>query len=297
MSETRRDFLSSAAALALAGRPAVSAETSLPTLQLGKYEMTRLVLGSNPFTGASHFNPILDALMKEWYTPERVLEVARHAEASGIKTWQTHNDPKLMECIRQYLAEGGKMKVFILCDFKDPLGSIKELAKLGVMGIVHHGEKSDIALREGKMDPIHDFLKATKDEGLMAGISMHNPAVIDFVEGKGWDADFYMTCVYRRSRTPEEQRKEFNEANVGEPYFEGDPARMCKMVRQTKKTCFAFKILAAGRALKGNGVTQAFKFVFENIKPQDGVIVGMFPKFSDQIAQNVQLAKRFGAKA
>ena len=32
----------------------------------------------------------------------------------------------------------------------------------------------------------------------------------------------------------------------------------------------------------------AFRFAFENIKPKDAVVVGMFPKYEDQIALNVQ---------
>ena len=281
----------------MAGRTVASAETpSLPVLQLGKYEMTRLTLGSNPLAGASHFNPILDQLMREWMTPERVMEILQRAEKAGIRSWQLHNDPKLMDCIRRYKAEGGKMNCFILSDYKDPAGSVAELAKLGVVGVVHHGERSDIAYREKKMDQINDFVKAAHDSGVLAGVSMHNPSVLDYMEGKGWNADFYMTCVYRRSRTPEEQRAEFGEATVGEPYFEKDPERMCKMMRQTKKTCFAFKILAAGRNIKSKAaIEQAFKFVFDNIKPQDGVIVGMFPRFKDEITENAGLVRRFGA--
>ncbi len=296
MQESRRSFLTSAAALAMAARPAVSAETpSLPVLKLGKYEMTRLTLGSNPLTGASHFNPILDQLMKEWNTPERVMEILRRAEQAGIRSWQLHNDPMLVEIIRRYKAEGGKMNCFILSDYKDPAASVPELAKMGVVGIVHHGERTDISFREKKMEEVNDFIKAAHDNGMLAGISMHNPSVLDYIEGKGWKADFYMTCVYRRSRLPEETRAEFNEATVGEPYFEKDPERMCKMIRQTKKTCFAFKILAAGRSIKTKAAIEgAFKFVFDNIKPQDGVIVGMFPRFKDEIAENAALVRRFG---
>jgi hypothetical protein len=297
MPDTRRNFLASAAALAMAGGTVASAETSsLPVLRLGKFEMTRLTLGSNPLAGASHFNPILDQLMREWMTPERVMEILKRAEQAGIRSWQLHNDPKLMEVIRRYKSEGGKMNCFTLSDYKDPAGSVAELVKLGVMGVVYHGERSDIAYREEKMDQINDFVKAAHDNGVLAGVSMHNPSVLDYMEGKGWNADFYMTCVYRRSRTPEEQRAEFGEATVGEPYFEKDPERMCKMIRQTKKTCFAFKILAAGRNIKSKAsIEQAFKFVFDNIKPQDGVIVGMFPRFKDEITENAALVRRLGA--
>jgi hypothetical protein len=295
MPETRRTFLTSAA-LAAASRTTTSGSPLLPTVRLGKYDVTRLTLGSNPMTGASHFNPILDQLMREWMTPERIMEILHHAEESGIGSWQLHNDPKLMDCIRRYKGEGGKMNCFILSDYKDAAGSVKELAKLGVIGVVHHGERSDIAFREKQMDQVNDFVKAAHDAGVLAGVSMHNPGVLDYIEGKGWNTDFYMTCVYRRSRLPEEQRAEFKEAVVGEPYFERDPERMCKMIRQTKKTCFAFKILAAGRNIKTKAAIEgAFKFVFDNIKPLDGVIVGMFPRFKDEIAENAALVRRFGS--
>jgi hypothetical protein len=145
------------------------------------------------------------------------------------------------------------------------------------------------------MDEVNEFIKTVHDAGLLAGVSMHNPAALDHIEGKGWQADFYMTCVYRRSRNPEEQRAEFNEATVGEPYFEKDPERMCKMIRQAKKPCFAFKILAAGRNIKTpQAVEGAFRFMYQNIKPQDGVIIGMFPRFKDEIAQNAALARKYG---
>ena len=148
------------------------------------------------------------------------------------------------------------------------------------------------------MDDINDFIKATHDAGLLAGVSMHNPAVIDLIDGKGWEPDFYMTCIYRRSRTPDEQRAEYGEAMVGEPYYEKDPERMCKMIRQTKRPCFAFKILAAGRNIKTpKAVDGAFKFVYDNIKPTDGVIIGMFPRFRDEIAENAALARKYAAKA
>jgi hypothetical protein len=297
MIETRRGFLTSAAALAAASRVAAAeAGAPLPTVRLGKHEVSRLVVGSNPFSGASHFNPILDQLMREWMTPERILEILKRCEQAGIRTWQLHNDPKLLDCLRQYRAEGGKMNCIILSDFKEPKQTLPELAKMGPIGIAHHGERSDVLLRTRQMDAIPDFLKAARDVGVMAGISTHNPAVIDHVESKGWDPDFYMACVYRRSRTPEEVRAEFGEATVGEPYFEKDPERMCKMIRQTRKTCFAFKILAAGRAFKPpQTVEQAFRFVFENIKPQDCVIVGLYPRFKDEITQNAQLTRRYAA--
>jgi hypothetical protein len=143
------------------------------------------------------------------------------------------------------------------------------------------------------MNLVHDFVKAVHDAGVPAGVSMHNPAVLAYIEESGWDVDYYMTCMYRVSRTRQETRAEFGEAVLGEAFMEKDPERMCKMVRQTKKTCFAFKVMGAGRNInRPEQIESAMRYVLANIKPQDPVIVGMCPRFKDEIAENVTLVKR-----
>jgi hypothetical protein len=102
-----------------------------------------------------------------------------------------------------------------------------------------------------------------------------------------------MTCFYRMSRGRDETRKLVGEMPVGTTFLEGDPARMCKVIRATKKTCLAFKILAAGRAAeRREGLEQAFRFAFENIKPSDAVIVGMYPRFKDEVRENSGIVRR-----
>jgi len=41
-------------------------------------------------------------------------------------------------------------------------------------------------------------------------------------------------------------------------------------------------------------VRDAFQFAFENIKPTDGVIVGMFPWYFDEIGANAKYARELG---
>jgi len=52
---------------------------------------------------------------------------------------------------------------------------------------------------------------------------------------------------------------------------------MYKAIRQTKKPCFAFKILAAGR-IPDRGIEHAFRTAFASIKQTDGIYVGMIPR-------------------
>ena len=69
---------------------------------------------------------------------------------------------------------------------------------------------------------------------------------------------------------------------------------MCKVIRQVAKPCLGFKILAAGRKCGSTeSVQAAFKFGYQNIKPTDVLIVGMFPKYKDQITENAEHTRRF----
>ena len=120
-----------------------------------------------------------------------------------------------------------------------------------------------------------------------------------------------MTCVYQWGRTTEDFEKLFGDqegpAAGGEPtawswgtvtrkcFVNGDPPKMYKRIRQTKKPCIAYKILAAGRkCLTPASIEAAFQEAFENIKPTDAIIVGMYDRYVDQVAENCGYVRRFG---
>jgi hypothetical protein len=162
------------------------------------------------------------------------------------------------------------------------------------LAIYYHGEQTDNAYRAGKMEVVKEYCKKTRQLGVLVGVGSHMPEVLALVEEEGWDVDFYAGCVYNRRRTPEEFRKllggELPEM-PGEVYLQDDPPRMYKFMKQTKKPCFAFKILAAGRV---RSAEQAFKLAFESIKPSDCIFVGMFPRFKDEVKENAYWAMRYG---
>jgi hypothetical protein len=293
MNTTRRAFLQSAAAAPVLAAPA----SSLPTVKFGgRHEITRLVIGTNPLMGYSHFNRILDQCMREWMTLERRIETILAAERAGITTWQLHYQKETIETLKGVRERGSKIQVFLLSDFElhKDFSMIPEVAKLGFLGMAHHGNRTDEAFRGGQMDRVLDFVRRVRDTGLMAGVSTHNPAVIEWIEEKGWPVDYYMACFYNVTRTPEETRALMNgERPLGEPFLEKDPERMTRVIRQTSKPCFGFKILGAGRAGGSREqIEAAFRFAFSHIKPGDAVIVGMWPKFKDEIAENCDIVRK-----
>ena len=133
------------------------------------------------------------------------------------------------------------------------------------------GDLGALYVKQGKLDQVADFLKRVHDAGLPAGISTHMPAVVDTVESKGWELDYYMTCVYERHRSAADLKKLLGHVPlpVGEVFLQSDPPRMFKAIQQTRRTCLAFKILAGGRRTV---VEQAFRETFAGIKPTDAVV-------------------------
>jgi len=291
METTRRQFLGASATLTAAAAPS----PLLPTIRLGKYEVTRLILGANPFYGFSHFNRLLDQHMLEWSTPENVIKTVRACEENGINTWQLSDARRGLEDIQRYREQGGKIQWILLSSrrMEEDLSWIPKIARMGPIGIVHHGGTTDRRWRAGEQGKIQDFLKVVRDSGVLVGLSTHNPLVVEEVESRGWDIDFFMTCVYRITRTEQEIVNLLGQRPLGEVYLPQDPPRMFRAIRQTRKPCLAFKILAAGRLTDSpESIDRAFRTAFENIKPTDAVIVGMYPRYSDQVRENVERVRR-----
>jgi hypothetical protein len=200
-----------------------------------------------------------------------------------------------IDLYRRFVDEGGKMH-YIALHAGDSAG-IKRLADGGCIAIAHHGEVTDSLFKRGQIDRVEEYLKRVRDAGLVVGVSTHMPDVVDTIESKGWDLDFYMTCVYERHRTAEELTKLLGQApiRVGEVYLPNDPPRMFQAMRATKRPCLAFKILAAGRlSEKKSWVEEAFRQTLTSIKPNDAVIVGIYDRYSDQPAEDAELVRRFG---
>jgi hypothetical protein len=161
----------------------------------------------------------------------------------------------------------------------------------------HHGGATDKMFREGKSRQVHDFVKQSHDAGVLAGVSAHNPNNIKQIADEGWENDLFMNCFYYLTRTPEELQKMPPVATVqiGYSFFSADPLRMTEVMRQVSQPCLGFKILAAGRLTQHpQEVRSAFQFAFERVKPTDGVIVGMYPRFRDEVRENAEHARRFG---
>lgn len=314
MSNSRREFLQTGAALAagLIGAPqllhseaatphgqagsqpsqsstAQPQPVQVPRMKFGNAEISRMVIGVNPMYGFAHYNMNFARSMAEWYTQDRVCEVLHRANKYGINAFNYVNMGRAPQDLACFRSQGGEMHLIIQATAKDDPAELVRAFK--PLALQRRGEETDAAFKSGAMAGERDWCKLARDLGVLVGVGTHKPEVIDFCESQGWDVDFYAGCVYNRTRRPEEIRQLFNGGMIempGELYLQGDPARMYAVMRQTTKPCFAFKILAAGR-VGDEGIAGAFRTAFQSIKPNDGIFVGMYPRYKDEVKENAEI--------
>jgi hypothetical protein len=306
---SRRDFLLTTGAVAATAGAVPSAvaaeEPKLPQVKIGKYSISRLICGSNPFGALSHLSPMVDFELRQYYTPEQVTKTVLKCQQEGINTVQNFAANRYQALVKA----GGAMQV--LANGSGSTASIPNMIANGTIGIHHFGVQTDVLYKQGKLATAREYLKAVRDAGVLVGLTTHIPEVVDVVESEGWDLDYYMLAVYQWGRTKEDLEKMFGDKKdmlpvetysllaregYSEVFLNGDPPKMYKRIKQTKKPCLAYKILAAGRrCLNPTTIEAAFKEAFDHIKPSDAIIVGMYDRYIDQVAENCGYVRRYGA--
>jgi hypothetical protein len=308
---SRRQFLKDATAVAAGMMTSTvargDASALLPAINLGEHQVTRFVVGSNPVYGYSHFNHQYDQHMLEWFTDDRIVKLLTDCEKAGINTWQASYSHSMDRQFPKIRGAGCRIQWICLAaswHFDESLPRTPDALIDGVVrcaeaaarhkpiAIAHHGWATDMLWREGKIDMIKTFIDKVHDLGCAAGISTHNPVILEALEEKGWSNDFYMASMHYLSRRPEEWKKEIGALPVGEVYISTDPPKMCASVRKVKKPCLVYKVLAAGRKCGSpKEVHESLEFAYKNIKPKDAAIVGLYPRYSDQITEDTRMVR------
>ena len=308
---TRREFLKGATAVtagALAGAPRARAEgagATLPTVALGSHRVTRLIVGSNPIYGYSHFNRQYDQHMLEWFTDERIVKLLIDCEKAGINTWQASFNYNMKRQFPKIRGAGCKIQFICLAaswHYDEKMGHTPEdildgtikcaqaAAEFKPIGIAFHGAATDILYRAGKIDLLKTYIDKVHDLGIAAGISTHNPKILDTLREKGFANDFYMAGLHYLNRHPEEWMKEIGTLPLGDGFISSDPPKMAEAIRKVDKPALVYKVLAAGRKCESEDQKRkAIAWAYKNIKPIDATIIGLYPRYSDQVTETTKM--------
>ena len=281
---TRREFFGRAGALAAAAAAVRAAEGladdipgPLPTIRLGDLEVSRLILGSNPFFGFAHGSPQATAEeMRQWYTPERVMAVMDQAAEQGVTAVWTPCYEHWVEIWNDYRRRNGKLEIWIAQPDRLPMERDIEIAvENGAQAVAIQGMRIDDQAQAGRWDVIAGWLELIKSHGLPAGMADHQVGTRDVAtlleaQRRELPADFFHQSLYLPSGDYSQGREE-----------------ALAVIDQLTKPVVVFKALAAGRVLP----EASFPSLFERLNRKDGVCVGVFHRDHNQIADSVALTR------
>jgi hypothetical protein len=280
---TRRDFLRESAAITCAvgtlraaeGLAADTGPGRLPKITLGKLEVSRLILGSNPFFGFHHGNPHATAQqMRDYYTDQRIMQVLDEAAQQGITAvWSPPYD-NWIRLWKDYQQRGGKLKIWIgqPDDFEHMKEHITRCAENGSKAVAIQGESADRAIRGGNHELVREWLRHIKSFGLPAGMASHHPESLWKAEEHRLPAEWYHLTI-----------------GVPDTFHQSDREKALETIAKLDKPVVAFKVLGAGRFMPND----AFPYVLGKLRRKGGLCVGVFPaKDPDQLEENAALARR-----
>lgn len=277
----RRDFLRSGAALAAAGAslarvPLASAKAQapagLPTVRLGTLEVSRLILGSNPFWGYSHKSAALDEEMRRHHTDDRIMRILDEAAACGVTAVASPPDERWRKLWARYAAGGGRLGTWISQCHGDPgqmRTEIDRSVEAGAKAVFIQGARVEEQYAKGRFDTLRAWIEHIREAGLPAGAAAHWPEIHPELERRGFPVDFYYQCMYNASKSDD--------------YGPAEREKAAATIAGIAKPVIAYKILAAGRLSAAEG----FEYAFNHIRRKDGVCVGIYAENAiDQIRQN-----------
>jgi hypothetical protein len=273
-------FAAAAGAAGLAGDELLAAaktSDAFPTVKLGPLEISRLILGSNPFWGYAHKPGNLGEEMKAYYTDAKIAEVLDEAASCGITTIASPPADRWITVFKRYLDNGGKLRIWIA----QPDGPAEQMTdeitravKAGAKAVFVQGERVEEQYMRKKFDVLKGWVEHIKSLGVPAGLASHKPEIHPDLENRGFPTDFYYQCM-------------FNVSN-GEKYQLVEREKAVETIRKLDKPVVAYKILGAGRLPAPEG----FEFAFNHIRAKDAVCVGVYTKNAiDQIRENTTLTE------
>jgi aryl-alcohol dehydrogenase-like predicted oxidoreductase len=281
---SRREFLRATLVLGAAATALRSAEGllgaagtpgQLPKIKLGQLEVSRLILGSNPFFGFSHGNPQASAQeMKAYYTDDQIMAVLDAAADQGITAVWTPCYPQWIRLWNQYQERGGKLKIWIGqpdASADQMKAHISAAAKNGAKAVCIQGIQVDTQMEAGKLGVLREWLELIKSFGLPAGMATHRAKTHLLAEEKGLPTDFYHQTLYR----PDTYVREGLEESLA-------------TIEKIDKPVVAYKVLGAGRLQP----KETLPYVFKRLRKKDGVCIGAFPKKKNELAENAALTRQ-----
>ncbi len=245
----------------------------VPMTNIGGIEVSRVICGTNPFFGFSHFSKAKDEWMQKHFTDERILEVLEACRLHGINTTLSSPSERYAKILREHERQTGHHWVWMSTPGALKWVELKDLIKwtsdLGAELCMPHQMFTDshLLLAENRILHAEDVTQAIRDNGMVPGWSAHRPEVITTTDENNYDIETYITP--------------YNPAGF---LCQVETDWTGSVIRNAKKPVTVIKPLGAGRVMPPTGI----EFAFNGIKNEDPVAIGFMSP--GEVNEDVEIA-------
>jgi hypothetical protein len=251
-------------------------------VSFGNVEVTRFVLGGNPFSGFSHQNRERDREMVRYYTTARIKEALRKAEAAGVNTVIGRSDNHIKRLMWEYWDEGGQIQWFAqtASELGDQLRAIRSAASAGAKGVFVHGGIVDYWLAQGQTDMLVAALETMRECEVVAGFAGHTVEIHTWIRDN-LQPDFQMCSYYN----PTPRADNPNHVHGAEERWDKEcRQKMTAFIQTLPWPAIHYKVLAAGN----RSIEDGFRVLAQNMRPNDLTCIGHYLGDNpNMIAENV----------
>ncbi len=231
----------------------------LPMTNIGGLDVSRIICGSNPFGGYSHFSAARDEWLRRYFSVERIVEVMVKCMEFGVNSMVSSPQDNFVESLEIARKQTGKDFHWICTISGENEAEICDAARWcadkGVKICMPHTMYTDsrLNIKDVSIDGIERPLALIRELGMIPGLSTHRPEVLTVAQAAGYDVE---TCILP--------------LNVIGFLCSVETDWMSKTICEYKKPVICIKPFAAGRVMPRPGLD----FVLRNSKPIDTVCAG-----------------------
>lgn len=248
---------------------------------IGGLNLSRIICGSNPFYGHSHFSEARDAEYLGRFDDQAIEEMIQRCIDLGINAVESCANARIVSILSKQREQNpepvhyiGTTRIDETSDIKSHRQKVSFLIDSRADICVVHAQYVD---RRRKGDTIVGLDRLIDDihhAGLLAGISTHCVDTVELCERQGYGVDTYLFPL--------------NLSGFVYPGYRGTEtvAERVSLVRGVPKPFILIKALGAGRIPPDEGL----RFIAENAKPGDAVSIGFGT--TDEVRETVALAAK-----
>jgi len=254
----------------------------LKQVRIGDVAFSKVLCGSNPFYGHSHFSEARDEEYRSRFDDESIRRTIRRCVELGVNAVESVANERIATILAEIRASHdspiryvGSTRIDETSQLKTHPKKLAYLIEQRADVCVIHSQFVDRPRTRDAIGGLDRFVDTIHEAGLLAGISTHQVRTVEICEQRGYGVDTYMFPL--------------NLSGFVYPGYPGDETvhQRIDLVRGVDKPFILTKTLGAGRIPPDEG----FRFVAEHAKPNDLISLGLAGE--DEAAESIKLIEKY----